>query len=82
MDDIKISKKPDEIETIGNTYISCIFDNKEITYVFNESKKPFKRVNKLEEEDFVVNFNEAFIVATLPEIELSINRVSGKGKHI
>ncbi len=82
MDDIILSKKPDEIETIGNTYILCIFDNKEITYVFNESKKSFKRVNKLEEEDFVVNFNEAFIVATLPDLELSINRVSGNASML
>ena len=50
--------------------------------MFNESKKSFKRINKLEEEDFIVNFNEAFIVATLSNLELSINRVSGNASML
>ena len=82
MDDVIVSKKPDDVRSIGNTFILCIFDNEEITYVFNESKKSFKRINKLEEEDFIVNFNEAFIVATLSNLELSINRVSGNASML
>ena len=37
MDDVIVSK-PDDVRSIGNTFILCIFDNEEITYVFNESK--------------------------------------------
>ena len=37
-------------------------------------------INKLEETAFSVDFNDAFIVATHDNIELSINRVSGDAK--
>tara|TARA_A100001035_G_scaffold250096_1_gene221173 strand:+ start:333 stop:1103 length:771 start_codon:yes stop_codon:yes gene_type:complete len=78
MDDIKIVKKETYRDISGNTFIICNFNNKQSTYVFNETKKMFKLINKLDEIDYEVNFNEAFIVATLSNVELSINRVNGK----
>ena len=35
-------------------------------------------INKLDETIYSVNYNEAFIVASLSDLELSINRVTGK----
>jgi hypothetical protein len=78
MDDIKIVKKETYRDISGNIFIICNFNNKQSTYVFNETKKMFKLINKLDEIDYEVNFNEAFIVATLSNVELSINRVNGK----
>ncbi len=78
MDDIKIVKKETYRDISGNTFIICNFNNKQSTYVFNEKKKMFKLINKLDEIDYEVNFNEAYIVATLSNVELSINRVNGK----
>ena len=78
MDDIKIAKKEEGVYKLGNIYISCSFNDLQSTYVFNESNKSFKFINKLEETSYQVTFNEAFIVATLPNIELSINRVTGQ----
>tara|TARA_B100001741_G_C16167127_1_gene420656 strand:- start:101 stop:544 length:444 start_codon:yes stop_codon:yes gene_type:complete len=77
MDKIKTAKV-DEKPSLGNTYISCSFEDIISTYVFNENKNTFQLINKLEVTDFNVNFNEAFIVATLNESELTINRVTGK----
>ncbi len=47
----------------SNTYISCIFLKREITYVFNETKSIFKKIDGLSETNYSVKFNEAFIVA-------------------
>ncbi|MEL0258153.1 MAG: hypothetical protein VW951_04180, partial [Gammaproteobacteria bacterium] len=80
MDEIKIAKRDQDINIIGNTYIICNFNEQQKTYVFNESKSTFKLINKLEETAFSVDFNDAFIVATRDNIELSINRVSGDAK--
>ena len=80
MDNVKIAKRDQDISIIGNTYIICTFDEEQKTYVFNESKSTFKLINKLEETAFSVDFNDAFIVATRDNIELSINRVSGDAK--
>ena len=80
MDNVKIAKRDQDISIIGNTYIICTFDEEQKTYVFNESKNTFKLINKLEETAFSVDFNDAFIVATHDNIELSINRVSGDAK--
>ena len=80
MDEIKIAKRDQDINIIGNTYILCNFNEQQKTYVFNESKSTFKLINKLEETAFSVDFNDAFIVATRDNIELSINRVSGDAK--
>ena len=80
MDEVKIVKRDQDINIIGNIYIMCKFDQQEKIYVFNESKNTFKLINKLEETAFSVDFNDAFIVATHDNIELSINRVSGDAK--
>jgi len=80
MDEVKIAKRNQDINVIGNTYIICNFNEQQKTYVFNESKSTFKLINKLEETAFSVDFNDAFIVATRDNIELSINRVSGDAK--
>ena len=80
MDEVKIAKRDQDINITGNTYIICNFDEQQNTYVFNESRSTFKLINKLEETAFSVDFNDAFIVATRDNIELSINRVSGDAK--
>ncbi len=78
MDEIKIAKLDKKANVMGNTFISCKFQSGEFTYVFNESNRTFKLLDKLKEKNFDVNFNEAFIVATVSDTELSINRVTGK----
>ena len=80
MDEIKIAKV--ERPVVGNTYISCNFNDKDSTYVFNETNKTFKLFDKLEEKIFNVTSNEAFIVASIGKIELSINRVTGKATYL
>ncbi len=79
MDEVKISKKKDDA---GNTYISCIFAEREMTYVFNETKKIFKKVDGLSQINYSVKFNEAFIVANYLDNELTINRVSGNANIV
>ena len=74
MDSVTISKKK---EGRGNTYISCLFNEKEVTYVFNEQQEVFKKLDGLTEAIYSVKFNEAFIVATYLNDKLTINRVSG-----
>ncbi len=78
MDDVKIAKKEEGVYELGNVYISCKFDDLQSTYVFNESNNSFKLINKLEETIYEVNFNEAYIVASIDNTELSINRVTGQ----
>ena len=80
MDEIKIAKV--ERPVVGNTYISCNFNDKDSTYVFNETNKTFKLFDKLEEKIFNVTSNEVFIVASIGELELSINRVTGKATYL
>ena len=80
MDEIKIAKV--ERPAVGITYISCNFNGKDSTYVFNETNKTFKLFDKLEEKIFNVTSNEAFIVASIGKIELSINRVTGKATYL
>ena len=77
MDDVKIVKKEEDPMILGNTYIVCKFADNQETYVFNERNNTFKSVRKLEESSYSVNFNEAYIVATRPNTEISINRVTG-----
>jgi hypothetical protein len=61
-----------------NIYISCNFNNKDITYIFNVGKETFKLIDKLDIVSYVVSFNEAYIVASKEALELTINRVTGK----
>ena len=78
MDKVKIIKR-DEIEKIDtNTYISCAFGQEEKIYVFNQSKNTFRYIDKLNETDYSLEYNDAFIVANYLDTELSINRVTGK----
>ncbi len=78
MDDVKIVKRDDDKIMTGNTYIVCKFEGNQTTYVFNEKKNTFKLIEKLNESNYSVNFNEAYIVASLANTELSINRVTGQ----
>ena len=48
------------------------------TYIFNASEESFKLVNKLDIVTYKVSFNDAYIVATNKELQLTINRVTGK----
>ena len=41
MDEVKIAKRDQDINIIGNTYIICNFNEQQKTYVFNESKSTF-----------------------------------------
>ncbi len=78
MDKVKVIKR-DEIDKIDtNTYISCSFGQEEKIYVFNQSKNTFRYIDKLNETDYSLEYNDAFIVANYLDTELSINRVTGK----
>ncbi len=61
----------------SNIYILCTFDDKDMTYVFNDSKETFRLIDKLDIVSYDVSFNEAYIVANNVTTELTINRVSG-----
>ena len=74
----KIETPVKTYQTKDNIYISCIFDDKSNTYIFNTSEETFKLVNKLDMISYVVSFNDAYIVATSEAVELTINRVTGK----
>tara|TARA_Y100000389_G_scaffold157759_1_gene158989 strand:- start:630 stop:1502 length:873 start_codon:yes stop_codon:yes gene_type:complete len=74
----KIDTPKEIINNKDNVYISCIFENMSMTYVFNANKETFKLINKLDIIPYVVSFNDAYIVATNEELELTINRVTGK----
>ena len=78
MDEIKVIKKDKIDKKDFNIYISCVFEQNERTYVFNESKNTFRYIDKLNETDYSLEYNEAFIVANYLDTELSINRVTGK----
>ena len=78
MDDKKIITKRDKELKTGTTYILCDVNGSEFTYLFNEKNKIFKSVDGLVEENYVVEFNEAFIIASSNNAKAKINRVSGK----
>ena len=59
-------------------YILCVFDGKDITYVFNSNNVTFKQMDKLDIIPYSVKFNKAYIVANNENLVLTINRVSGK----
>jgi sialic acid synthase SpsE len=75
----KIETPVKTYENKDNIYISCIFDDKSNTYIFNTSEETFKLINKLDIVSYIVSFNDAYIVATNEAMELTINRVTGKG---
>ena len=77
-DSVKIETPVKTYITEDNIYISCIFDDKSNTYIFNTSEETFKLINKLDIVSYIVSFNDAYIVATNEAIELTINRVTGK----
>ncbi len=62
----------------GNIYISCDFDDKSMTYIFNAKEETFKFINKLDIVKYTVSFNDAYIVATNEALELTINRITGE----
>jgi hypothetical protein len=79
MDVVKVTKKRKDD---GFTYISCLFEQDERTYVFNENKNIFKQIERLSETEYSVKFNEAFIIANIQDTELTINRVSGNASLV
>jgi hypothetical protein len=89
MDNVDLQKQ-DEISTakleedlfLSNTYILCTVNNVEYTYIFNEKDNTFRKLNGLNEIIYEVTFNEAYIVASKENIEITINRVSGKSVEI
>ena len=74
----KIESNKDIEVKKDNIYILCSFDNDENTYILNTNKKTFKLMDKLNVTPYALSFNEAYIVASNEDIELTINRVSGK----
>tara|TARA_E500000178_G_scaffold68492_1_gene65965 strand:- start:470 stop:1324 length:855 start_codon:yes stop_codon:yes gene_type:complete len=74
----KIESNKDIEVKKDNIYILCSFDNDENTYILNTNKKTFKLMDKLNVTPYTLSFNEAYIVASNEDIELTINRVSGK----
>ena len=78
IDDIaKIEPSKEFYGEDSNIYILCTFDDKDMTYVFNDSKETFRLIDKLDIVSYDVSFNEAYIVANNVTTELTINRVSG-----
>jgi len=74
----KIETPVKTYETKDNIYISCTFDDKSNTYIFNTSEETFKLINKLDIVSYTVSFNDAYIVATNESMDLTINRVTGE----
>ena len=74
----KVETSKEVYDNRGNIYISCSFDDINMTYMFNSSEETFKVINKLDVVSYDVNFNDAYIVATNGKLELTINRVTGK----
>ena len=62
----------------NNIYISCLFGDMNMTYIFNASEDTFKLINKLDIVTYELSFNDAYIVASNESLELTINRVTGK----
>ena len=68
-----------EVYNVGdNIYISCNFDDKSLTYIFNAKEETFRLINKLDIVEYTVSFNDAYIVATNEALELTINRITGE----
>ena len=80
-DNIEIAKI-EKTEYRINTYILCKINNLDYTYIFNEGKRTFSMLDSLDETKYQVSFNEAFIVASLNDTEITINRVSGKTTYV
>ena len=80
MDEIKIAKV--RVQQLVIHIYHVILMARDSTYVFNEINKTFKLFDKLEEKIFNVASNEAFIVASIGKLELSINRVTGKATYL
>jgi hypothetical protein len=74
----KIETSKEIVNYEDDIYISCIFDNADMTYIFNASGETFKLINKLDIVTYNVSYNDAYIVATNDTHELTINRVTGK----
>ena len=77
IDVAKIEPSKEIYSEDSNTYILCTFNDKDMTYVFNDSKETFRLIDKLDIVSYDVSFNEAYIVANNVTTELTINRVSG-----
>ena len=79
MDEVKVIEKR---KNDGFIYISCLFEQDERTYIFNENKSIFKHIDRLSETQYSVKFNKAFIIANIEDAELTINRVSGNASLV
>ncbi len=82
MDDKKIQLDNPKSSTSKKTYILCNISNKKTTYVFNEEKNIFKSFNGKNIIEYSSSFNDAYVIATLNDTELTINRVSGNAQLI
>ena len=80
-DKISVAKLEEDV-LLSNIYILCIANNVEYTYIFNEKDNAFRKLDGLNEIVYEVAFNEGYIVASKENIEITINRVSGKSVEI
>ena len=79
MDEVKVTQNRNNNSF---TYISCLFEQDEKTYVFNENQNIFKKIGPSYETEYSVKFNKAFIIANNQDAELTINRVSGNASLV
>ena len=80
-DEISVAKLEEDVLSL-NIYILCTVNNVEYTYIFNEKDNAFRKLEGLNEIVYEVAFNEGYIVASKENIEITINRVSGKSVEI
>ena len=63
--------------TRGNKFILCNIQNKEVTFVFNESSNMFYQFEFENKKYFEPTFTEILIAARSSDVSIDINRVSG-----
>ena len=66
-----------ESVTRGNKFILCNIQNKEVTFVFNESSNMFYQFEFENKKYFEPTFTEILIAARSSDVSIDINRVSG-----
>ena len=78
MDDVIIRDIPKQDSNIRDIFLSCIVDETERTFVFNENKQSFYEAIGLDKLNYSVKFSKTHIFASNEERdEILINRVSG-----
>ena len=66
-----------QANSLGNKFIHCVLDNKEMTFVFNESNNTFYQFEFNDKKFFEPIFTEVLIAAKNSDVTIDINRVSG-----